>query len=99
MPGGQSASSDGEVSVYYETIKLAELQKLEAGRDEKFMDTGVFSSAGVRKIKINDPKLPFTDMQLDELPDLREEEESGSYRRAPAEVWRQSWSPRPLVRK
>jgi hypothetical protein len=57
--------------------ELAEQQKLEAERDQILVDMGAIAPAEVRHVAVNNPNLPYTDMRADDLPDLREEEESG----------------------
>jgi hypothetical protein len=74
---------DPEIKFEFEPLwdlsakELAELQKAEVERDEKLVDLGAFAPAEIRKIKINDPKLPYTGLDPDELPDLRAEETQG----------------------
>ena len=74
---------DQEINFEFEPLwdmtakELADLQKAEVERDEKLVDMGAFAPAEIRKIKINDPKLPFTGLDPADLPELLEEEESG----------------------
>jgi hypothetical protein len=74
---------DQEITFEFEPLwdmtaqELADLQKAEVERDEKLVDMGAFAPAEIRKIKINDPKLPFTGLDPDDLPELKEEEEEG----------------------
>jgi phage-related protein (TIGR01555 family) len=74
---------DPEITFEFEPLwdmtskELAELQKLEAERDEKYVDLSALAPAEIRKRIVNDPKLPYTGLDPDDLPDLLEEEESG----------------------
>ena len=57
--------------------EVADLQKAEAERDQVYVDMGAFSPEEIRKIKIDNPKLPYTNLNPEELPSLRSEEEAG----------------------
>lgn len=74
---------DPELTFVFEPLRsltdkeIAEKQKMEAERDQIHVDLAAISSAEVRQRIINDPTLPYTGLDPDELPDLKEEEEGG----------------------
>lgn len=74
---------DPEIDFVFESLwemsekERAELQKIEAERDNILVDMGAISPAEKRVQVINDPHMPYGDLDPDELPDLREEEEGG----------------------
>jgi hypothetical protein len=55
----------------------ADLQKADAERHQVYVDMGAFSPEEVRGIAISDPKLPYGDLDPNDLPDEREEIERG----------------------
>jgi uncharacterized protein len=55
----------------------SEKEKDDADRDQTYVDMGAFAPAEIRKIKIDDPTLPYTGLDPDDLPDLDSEEEGG----------------------
>jgi hypothetical protein len=55
----------------------AELQKMDGERHQIYVDMGAIAPAEVRGIAIADPKLPYGDLDPEDVPDLREEEEAG----------------------
>ena len=55
----------------------SELQKSDADRDQVYVDMGAFAPEEIRKIKIDDPELPYTGLDAEDIPDLRSEEEEG----------------------
>jgi hypothetical protein len=120
-PSGLNASSEGEITVYYDTIAayqsrffrpaltrvvnfeqlslfgqidpeitwhfepLREMTQAEKGtkekddadRNQKYVDMGAISPEEVRKIIVNDPDLPYTALDADDVPDLKQEEAEG----------------------
>jgi ADP-ribose pyrophosphatase YjhB (NUDIX family) len=74
---------DPEITFVFESLwemsekERAELQKIESERDQILIDGGVISPAEKREQVINDPHMPYGDLNPDDLPDLREEEEGG----------------------
>ncbi len=74
---------DPEITFEFEPLwemsakEKSDLQKSDADRDQIYVDMGVFAPAEIRKIKIDDPELPYTGFDPEDLPDLREEEEAG----------------------
>ena len=74
---------DPEITFEFEPLwelsnkEKSEKEKDDAERDQKYVDMGAFSPGEIRKIKIDDPTLPYTDMDPEEVPDLRAEEEQG----------------------
>ncbi len=120
-PSGLNASSEGEITVYYDTIaayqnrffgpnltrlinfeqlslwgeidpeithvfeplhemtekEKGEMQKQDADRDSVYVDMEALSNEEVRKRIINDPELPYADLDPEDVPELREEEEGG----------------------
>jgi uncharacterized protein len=74
---------DQEITFEFEPLwdmtakELAEQQKLEAERDQILVDMGAIAPAEVRHVAVNDPKLPYTELNPDDLPDLRAEESEG----------------------
>jgi len=57
--------------------EIAELQKMEAERDQVYIDTGVLAPKEVRSRVIDDTEMPYADLNPEEVPELREEEEEG----------------------
>jgi ADP-ribose pyrophosphatase YjhB (NUDIX family) len=55
----------------------ADLQKAEAERNQTYVDMGVIAPEEVRGVVIDDPELPFGDLDPDDVPELKEEEEGG----------------------
>jgi hypothetical protein len=74
---------DPEITFEFEPLwemsekENADLQKADGERDQIYVDMGALSPGDVRKRIIDDPKLPYSDLDPEELPDLREEEEQG----------------------
>lgn len=74
---------DPEITFIFEPLwemsqkEKSEKEKDDAERDQKYVDMGAFSPGEIRKIKIEDPTLPYTDMDPEDTPDLRSEEEAG----------------------
>jgi phage-related protein (TIGR01555 family) len=52
-------------------------QKADADRHQIYVDTGAISPEEVRKVIVDDPELPYTGLDPEDVPDLREEELSG----------------------
>ena len=55
----------------------AELQKSEAERNQLYVDMGAVAPEEIRGVIVNDPELPFGDLNPEDEPDLKEEEEAG----------------------
>jgi hypothetical protein len=55
----------------------AEKESKDAERDSKYVDIGALAPGDVRKRIIDDPDLPYTALDPDDVPDLLEEEEAG----------------------
>jgi len=74
---------DPEITHRWEPLReltakeIAEKQKQEADRDQVYVDLGALSPEEVRHRIVNDPELPFTALDPDEVPDLKQEEEEG----------------------
>ena len=74
---------DPEIKVRFEPLweltdaELGEKQKADAERHQVYVDMGVVSSADVRRVIVDDPELPYTNLDPDDVPDLLEEEEEG----------------------
>ena len=121
QPSGLSATSEGEMRAYYDTIagyqnrfmrpnlqkiiyfemlslwgeideelmfefeplmemtekERAEIQKMEMERDQAAVDMGAISPAEVRGRIVDDPELPYGDLDPEDTPDLLQEEEQG----------------------
>lgn len=52
-------------------------EKDDADRNQKYVDMGALHPSEVRTIIINDPELPYTELDPDDVPDLLEEENEG----------------------
>lgn len=74
---------DHEITPVFESLwdmnekERAEIQKLEAERDQILVDIGSIAPREKREQVINDPHMPYGDLDPDDEPDLREEEEAG----------------------
>lgn len=74
---------DPEITIVFEPLReltekeRGEKQKADGERDQIYVDMGALAPAEVRKRIVNDPELPYTALDPDELPDLEEEEEKG----------------------
>jgi hypothetical protein len=55
----------------------SELQKADAERDQVYVDMGAIAPKEVRQHIVDDPELPYSDLDPDDVPELREEEEEG----------------------
>jgi len=55
----------------------AELRKIEAETDQVHVDAGVLDPHEVRKRIASDPDTPYADLDVDDMPDLLDEEERG----------------------
>lgn len=65
-------------SLYQMTPKeQADLEKAEAERDEKFIAMGALAPEEVRTRIIKDDRLPYTDLDPNDVPDLLDEEAQG----------------------
>lgn len=52
-------------------------EKDDADRNQKYVDMGALHPGEVRTIIINDPELPYTELDPDDVPDLLDEENQG----------------------
>jgi uncharacterized protein len=74
---------DPELTFQFEPLRelteaeQAEKEKNDADRDEKYVGMGVLAPAEIRKRIANDPDLPYTEIDADDLPDLLKEETEG----------------------
>ncbi len=74
---------DHEITFDFESLwemsekEKAELQKSEAERNQLYVDMGAVAPEEIRGVIVSDPELPFGDLNPDDAPDLKEEEESG----------------------
>lgn len=74
---------DPEIKVAFEPLweltdaELGDKQKADAERHQIYLDMGVISSDDVRRVIVDDPELPYTNLDPDDVPDLKTEEESG----------------------
>lgn len=74
---------DPEITFEFEPLwemsqkEKSEKEKDDATRDQTYVDMGAFAPAEIRKIKIDDPTLPYAGLEPDDVPDLKEEEEEG----------------------
>jgi hypothetical protein len=74
---------DPQITIAFEPLRQltekerGENQKAEAERDQIYIDAGVLAPQEVRKKIANDRELPYADLDVEDTPDLREEEESG----------------------
>lgn len=74
---------DPEITFNFEPLwessekEKADLQKAQAERHQIFVDMGAFDPAEIRKVAIDDPALPYTGLDPDQIPDLLDEEEEG----------------------
>jgi hypothetical protein len=55
----------------------ADLQKANADRDQIYVDLGALAPEEVRKNIVDDPTLPYADLDPEDVPSLREEEMQG----------------------
>ena len=64
--------------LWEETSKeRSDRQKAEGERDQIYVDLGVLAPEEVRQRVIDDPQLPYGDLDPDDVPDLADEEEQG----------------------
>lgn len=74
---------DPEITLKFEPLwemsekERGEKQKADAERHQIYVDMGSFGPAEVRGVAVNDPDLPYTGLDPDEIPDLLKEEEEG----------------------
>jgi|GEM_PF-311641 len=74
---------DPEITFNFESLyemsekEKGEKQKADAERHEKYVNMGSFDPGEIRKIAIDDPELPYTGLDPDDVPDLQQEEEDG----------------------
>ena len=74
---------DPEITFEFEDLwemsekEKSELQKTEAERNQTYVDMGVLAPEEIRGVLIDDPELPFGDLDPDDVPELKQEEEGG----------------------
>ncbi len=74
---------DDEITFEFEPLwsltekEMAEARKADAETDQIYLDAGVVSQQEVRQRIASDPDTPYASLDVDELPDLLEEEEGG----------------------
>jgi broad specificity phosphatase PhoE len=74
---------DPEISIVFEPLRQltdkeqGDKQKAEAERDQIYVDMGALAPKEVRKRIVNDPELPYADLDAEDAPDLRQEEIEG----------------------
>ena len=74
---------DPEITFEFESLwemsekEKSELQKTEAERNQTYVDMGVLAPEEIRGVLIDDPELPFGDLDPDDVPELKQEEEGG----------------------
>lgn len=74
---------DHEITHRWEKLRdmtLAEKgqkEKDDADRNQKYVDMGAISPGEVRKVIVEDPELPYTGLNPEDVPDLAQEEEEG----------------------
>jgi phage-related protein (TIGR01555 family) len=71
---------DPDITWHFETLRvMTEAEKGQKLKDEadtrqKYVDMGAFSPAEIRKVAIDDPDLPFTDLDPEDVPEAPAEE-------------------------
>ena len=74
---------DPEITFEFEGLwemsekERSDLQKAEAERDQTYVDMGALAPEEVRGTLIDNPTLPFGDLDPDDVPELKQEEEGG----------------------
>lgn len=74
---------DPEITFRFEPLReldekeRGEKEAKDAERNQKYVDMGALAPGEIRKAIIDDPTLPYTDLDPDEVPDLAQEEEDG----------------------
>lgn len=74
---------DPEITFVFEPLRQltekekGDKQKAEAERDQIYVDMGALAPAEVRKKIVDDPELPYANLDPDDVPDLLEEETRG----------------------
>ena len=74
---------DPEIKMRFEPLwelsdaERGDKQKQDGERHQMYVDMGAISPEDVRKVIVDDPELPYTSLDPDELPDLLQEEEEG----------------------
>lgn len=74
---------DPEITFRFEPLReldekeRGEKEAKDAERNQKYVDMGALAPGEIRKAIIDDPTLPYTDLDPDEVPDLAHEEEEG----------------------
>lgn len=74
---------DPEISYVFQPLRVmteserAEKQEKDAKRDETWVNLGALAPEEVRKRIVDDPELPYADLDPDDVPDLEQEEEEG----------------------
>lgn len=74
---------DPEITFEFEPLwemseqERAELQQKQAEMHKTYVEMGSIGNDEVRQVAIDDPKLPYADLNPEDVPELREEEEQG----------------------
>jgi hypothetical protein len=74
---------DPQIGIVFEPLRVmtekekGEQQKAEAERDQIYVDGGMLWPEEVRKRIADDPDLPYADLDVEDVPDLKEEEAEG----------------------
>lgn len=74
---------DPGITFHFEPLRVmtekerGEIQKNQAETYQKYVDMGALAPEEIRKAVIDDPDLPFADLDPDDVPDLLEEEAEG----------------------
>ncbi len=74
---------DEEITFEFEPLwemsekEKSDLQKSQAERDTSYVTMGALAPEEVRKNIIDDPSMPYSDLDPDDVPELKQEEEQG----------------------
>jgi hypothetical protein len=74
---------DPEITIVFEPLReltekeRGENQKADAERDQIYVDQGALAPGEVRKRIVDDPDLPYADLDVEDEPDLEMEEQQG----------------------
>jgi len=74
---------DPEITFEFEPLwemsekEKADLQKAQGERDQIYVDMGALAPEEVRKNVIDDPAMPYSDLDPDDVPELKQEEMQG----------------------
>jgi uncharacterized protein len=74
---------DPEITLVFQKLRemteeeTAELQKKKAERDEVYVNMGAIDAGEVRRVIVNDPDLPFSGLDPDDVPEPPQQEQMG----------------------